>query len=209
MSKKNLACGTTQLWCLKHWFKEWLITCWQQAITWTLLVISFVNSLRPCDAIWQHRSGSTLAQVMACCLTAPSHYLNRCWLISKVYSGIHLRTISLEIPQPPFIKVSMKITYLKLNWNPPGANELTYDKRILMMSLSFRTNGRNVWPQLTHWSLVAHMMTNLNLNQSAVNLVQDHSYCRNDNFSILERFHILHIFYIAHFKRTFVLLKFL
>ena len=43
------------------------------------------NSLRPSDAIWQHRSGSTSAQVMACCLTAPSHYLNQCWLIiSKV-----------------------------------------------------------------------------------------------------------------------------
>ena len=42
-------------------------------------------SLRPSDAIWQHRSGSTLAQVMDCCLTAPSHYLNQCWLIiSKV-----------------------------------------------------------------------------------------------------------------------------
>ena len=27
------------------------------------------------------RSWSTLAQVMACCLTAPSHYLNQCWLI--------------------------------------------------------------------------------------------------------------------------------
>ena len=25
--------------------------------------------------------GSKLAQVMACCLTAPSHYLNQCWLI--------------------------------------------------------------------------------------------------------------------------------
>ena len=36
-------------------------------------------------AIWRHRSGSTLAQVMACCLMASSHYLNQCWLIiSKV-----------------------------------------------------------------------------------------------------------------------------
>ena len=44
-----------------------------------------VNSVGPSDAIWQQRSGSTLAQVMACCLTAPSHYLNSCWLIiSKV-----------------------------------------------------------------------------------------------------------------------------
>ena len=41
----------------------------------------FLNSLRPSGAIWQHRSGSTLAQVMACCLMAPSHYLSQCWLI--------------------------------------------------------------------------------------------------------------------------------
>ena len=43
-----------------------------------------LNSLWPSDAIWRHRSGSTLAQVMACCLTAPSHYLNQCWLNSSV-----------------------------------------------------------------------------------------------------------------------------
>ena len=29
----------------------------------------FVNSFRPSEAIWQQRFGSTLAQVMACCLT--------------------------------------------------------------------------------------------------------------------------------------------
>ena len=34
------------------------------------------NSLWPSDIIWQHRSGSALAQVMASCLTAPSNYLN-------------------------------------------------------------------------------------------------------------------------------------
>ena len=42
----------------------------------------FINSLWPSDAIWGHRCGSTLAQVMfsviilACCLMVPSHYLN-------------------------------------------------------------------------------------------------------------------------------------
>ena len=35
------------------------------------------------DAIWRHWSDSTLGQVMAWCLMAPSHYLNQCWLISK------------------------------------------------------------------------------------------------------------------------------
>ena len=38
------------------------------------------NSVWPSDTIWGQRSGSTLAQVMACCLTVPSHYLNQCWL---------------------------------------------------------------------------------------------------------------------------------
>ena len=41
----------------------------------------WVNSLWPSVAIWRHRSGSALVQVMACCRTAPSHYLNLCWLI--------------------------------------------------------------------------------------------------------------------------------
>ena len=48
-----------------------------------------INSLWPSDTIWWHRSGSTLAQVMACCLMALSmlsHYLNQYWLIiHKVY----------------------------------------------------------------------------------------------------------------------------
>ena len=40
-------------------------------------LITTVNSLRPNDAIWRHRPWSTLTQVMACCLTAPSHNLNK------------------------------------------------------------------------------------------------------------------------------------
>ena len=39
-----------------------------------------VDSLWPSKAIWQHRSGSTLDLVMACCLTTPSHYLHQCSL---------------------------------------------------------------------------------------------------------------------------------
>ena len=43
--------------------------------------IRSINSLWPSDAIGRQISLSTLVQVMACCLTAPSHYLNQCWLI--------------------------------------------------------------------------------------------------------------------------------
>ena len=43
----------------------------------------WLNSLWPIYNIWWHRSGSALVQVMACCLTAPSHYLNQCWLLAS------------------------------------------------------------------------------------------------------------------------------
>ena len=49
------------------------------------------NELTPSDAIQRCRTGSTLAQVMACYLTAPSHYLNLCWL---EIIGIHPSVIS-------------------------------------------------------------------------------------------------------------------
>ena len=61
------------------------------------LHVDMINTLRPSDAIWRQWSWTTLAQVMACCLTAPSHYLNQCWLIirgvlwhssEKIFAGI-------------------------------------------------------------------------------------------------------------------------
>ena len=41
----------------------------------------WVNSLWPSYAIWLCRSGSILAKVMPCCLTAQNHYLNPYWHI--------------------------------------------------------------------------------------------------------------------------------
>ena len=75
------------------------------------------NPLWPSDSAWRHKSGSTLAQVMACCLTAPSHYLNQCWLI-----------MSEDLWQSPdgnFTR-GLKIAYLKFPSNLQGANELTH-----------------------------------------------------------------------------------
>ena len=66
-----------------HWHMHMVADTWPH---WQLPYLCIVwhcclNSLRPSDAIWRHRSGSTLAHVMACCLMAPSHYLNQCWLV--------------------------------------------------------------------------------------------------------------------------------
>ena len=43
--------------------------------------LDHINSLGPDNVIWWHRFEATLVQVMVCCLMAPSHYLNQCWLI--------------------------------------------------------------------------------------------------------------------------------
>ena len=80
-----------------------------------------VNSLAPSDAIWRHRTMSTLAQVMACCLTAPSHYLNQCWLI---INWVLWHSLSYKMLKISILDMSLKITYLKLQPYLPGANEL-------------------------------------------------------------------------------------
>ena len=85
----------------------------------------WINSLWPGDAIWQHRSGSTLDQVMACCLKATSHYLNQCWLIINGFWGIHIGTVTHEILMMSICKMSLKITFLKLLLHLPGTTELS------------------------------------------------------------------------------------
>ena len=75
--------------------------------------IDTLNSLWPSDDIWRQRSGSTLAQVMACCLTAPSHYLNQCWLIISKTQLHSSDGKSQEIHQSSMAKINMKITHLK------------------------------------------------------------------------------------------------
>ena len=67
------------------WVNAYLVTYHYISMKPSLARWTLINSLEPSNAIWRQRSGSPLAQVMACCLTAPSHFLNQCWLIiSKV-----------------------------------------------------------------------------------------------------------------------------
>ena len=84
-------------------------------------------SLWPSDAIWWQGSGSTLVQVMACCLMAPSHYPNQYWLIiSEVQWHSPEGNFTRDITQPSITKFTLKINNLKSNQNLPGANELTH-----------------------------------------------------------------------------------
>ena len=74
---------------LQGWMEYSLIIC-----TWHLMYFfHYFISLRTTDAICWHRHWSTLAQVMACCLTAPSHNLNHCWLKTRFISTCISRNI--------------------------------------------------------------------------------------------------------------------
>ena len=81
----NLLSTSLMIWVFhKGGMSENTNTFWcflKQIHRWSLHVMS-INSLWPRDAVWRHRSGSTLAQVMAWCLIAPSHYLNQCWPVN-------------------------------------------------------------------------------------------------------------------------------
>ena len=87
---------------------------------------AWINATSPGDVMWWQRSGSTLAQVMACCLTAPSHYLNQCWLV--IY-GTHL-----HLAEGNFEVIVLDTTHYKVfgncwRWNIPalGVNIMPAD----------------------------------------------------------------------------------
>ena len=60
---------------------------------------------------------------MTCCLTAPSHYLNQCWLNICQVLWHYLREISQEIFRISIPDIILKITNTRLWPHLPGANE--------------------------------------------------------------------------------------
>ena len=66
---------------------------------------------------WRHRSGSTLAQVIDCCLTAPSRSLNLCWLITSDDLEHSPGRVSQEILKISTLNIRFKITFeFENNW---------------------------------------------------------------------------------------------
>ena len=80
-------------------------------------------SLTHCGLVtpYGNRYVSTLAQVMVCCLTAPSHYLNQYWFL---ICDICLRAISQLVLELLFCIMRLKIILLKLLSFLSGYNEL-------------------------------------------------------------------------------------
>ena len=77
-------------------------------------------------AIWRQISVSSLAQVMACCLTVPSRYLHQCWLIiSEVFwlsPGRNFTGNAQHIY--PRYAMSLEITNIILQAKLPGTDAI-------------------------------------------------------------------------------------
>ena len=81
-----------------------------------VLSAMIIDWLWPSDAIWRHRYGSTLYQVVACCLTVPSHYMNKSWFATK--------KVTWYPPENNFTRDSLKSTWIKFISKLSGTNDL-------------------------------------------------------------------------------------
>ena len=77
------------------------------------------NLLWPSDTIWRHGSGSTLAQLMACCWWHQAITWTHVDLSWVRFSNIRLWTISQETPQPSITKISLKNYLSKIAYKSP------------------------------------------------------------------------------------------
>ena len=103
-------------------------------LVWLILKVWWYISWH--SSSWCHKSGPILTQVMACCLTAPSHYLNQSWFLNGEVLCFSPGAISQWVPKLLLCIISLKIIHLKLLAYLPGANELTRSISWLLMIAS-------------------------------------------------------------------------
>ena len=107
----------------------------------TVIRLHCVNSLFPSE--W-NRSESTLIQVMACCLMAPSHYLNQFWLLTSKVLWHSLRAISPEMLKISILDMNLKITNLKLQPHLPRVWQHQADTWLNVDLSSMNHNGNQL-----------------------------------------------------------------
>ena len=120
------------------------------------------NSLWPSDVIWQHKCRSTLAQVMAWCLTVPSHYLNQSWFVIKfalwhAYWKYRSLTQSHQYLSQQSLIVTFFLAVLRHDWD-----ELLHsDVWRISRSRCPRIDGLGPCPRTAHWAtqILRHKQT--------------------------------------------------
>ena len=109
-----------------------------------------ISLLTHCDDIWWHRSGSTLPQVIPCCLMAPSHYLIQCWFTTRKVLCHSTKRHSIGNALENDHNNTLEIYALKWKPHPSGANELYILLKVsshLMVAHSLHCWLKGLW----HW----------------------------------------------------------
>ena len=134
----------------KHTVTRWQTLIWVRSWSADFSgVFRNVNSrINYCGSKWRYRTGSTLVQIMACCLMALSHCMYQYWLTISETSW-HLaegkftttkKTVSLTTQ-------CFKTTYSEILLHLTGANELT--KQNCWVNRTFRWYLQK--PRSPHW----------------------------------------------------------
>ena len=120
--------------CSELWQKILRCLCVKEVTQWEA-----ISSLWPSDAIWRQRTWSTLVQVMACCLMAPSHYLNQCWLI--------ISEVPWHIPEGNFRGKCWRHILKLCLWNPSQSvkSGLYYIVKECYAVLGWLAIGHTMW----------------------------------------------------------------
>ena len=108
-----------------------------------------VYSLWHSYAIWRHKSGSTLLQVMAWCLTAPSHSPNLCWLINITTQRHSRRVIPQQSITKKTLKISFKFTRGPIQWVNECCGICHYSDVIMSSLTSQITSVSIVYPTVS------------------------------------------------------------
>ena len=154
------------------------------------MVVSGQTALWASDTIWWHRYGLKLAQVMAYCLMAPSHYLNQYDydFSSMNFCAIHMSAISLWVAKQLFGTMHLKNIIFKLLshlWGGSESNNCHHHMLALKAGKSLPTKfifnpltPGNIfickWTRLLIQAMTCHLFSAKSLPKSMV------SYCNGD-----------------------------
>ena len=122
----------------------------------------YFTSVWPNDAKCRLKSGAKIVQVMVCCLTSSSHYLNQCWLVTHGARGVQLRAISHKVFRLSLTTKCLQITYLDIliMSSSPKVNELRLDifslpRLILGLRPANERRRYKVTPSLIGWAQIS------------------------------------------------------
>ena len=88
-----------------------------------LVYLKSVNLFWPSAATWRHESRSTLAQIIACSLTASNRQMNQCWFLTSGVSWhapiVQIAPMNFQTPIPHRLLQVRCTLQVVTEWPPP------------------------------------------------------------------------------------------